>query len=121
MDDNKDIAVFRQVCEVNELDPEQIRKMAQQQKSSSPAGTSEAELLITTAFNVKAKKVVQGLSLGTTSDSENIKAGEEYAINPDPSAPSFTINEDFIHAKYSESEAEKLIEALGKVMLPVTG
>lgn len=117
MDVNKDIAIFRQVCEVNDLDPETIRSIAQERTGD----TASADQLIRTAFNYKARLAVKGLELGSTSGSEHIQEGEEYSLSSDPAAPSFVINEDFIHRKYSEGEAQRLIDALRDVRMPVTG
>lgn len=113
------LAIFKQICEVNDLDPDKIKEIAQKQQPSSQNQTDEVEYLIRTVFNHKAKALTKKLELGSTSDSDYIRDGEEYSIGADPAAPSFTINEDFIHTKYSEDEARRLIEALGQVMLPI--
>lgn len=114
---DKNTAIFEQVCEVNDLDPEKIRSITQEHTGN----TIPAEQLIRAAFNYKAKLVVKGLDVGSTSGNEHIQEGDEYSISSDPAAPSFVINEDFINNKYSENEAKRLIEALGKVRMPVTG
>lgn len=117
--DTTGIAIFKQICEVNNLDPEQVRKKAKEQDDRQKEDDEGAEFLIRVAFNLKAKQLIKGLDLGSTSGSESITEGEEYSISPDPAAPSFTINEEFINSKYSEGEAAKLIGALGKIMLPI--
>lgn len=116
--DNIGDNIFTQICQVNDLDPDKIREVAQQQKKSKTE-SDNPEYLISTAFNYRARQLVKGLELGSTINHENIQQGNEYTINPDPAAPSFTINEDYIHQKYSEAEAKALIDALGKVMLPI--
>ncbi len=117
---NTGIAIFNQICEVNELDPDKIREVAQKQQPAGQSNnTDEAELLIRTAFSFKAKALTRKLELGSTSDSDNISDGEEYSIGADSAAPSFIINEDFINNKYSEDEARRLIDALGKIRLPI--
>lgn len=113
------LAIFKQICDVNDLDPDKIKEIAQKKQPDSQNKIEEVEHLIRTVFDYKAKTLTRKLELGSTSESEHIRDGEEYSIGADPDTPSFTINEEFIHSKYSEDEAKRLIEALGQVMLPI--
>lgn len=113
------LAIFKQICEVNELDEQQVRAAAQETSNSAKGKSSEAEHLIRTAFHQKAMRLVQDLELNSGAGTQAIKEGEEYTIIADPAAPSFTVNEDLIQSKYSKEDADKLIDALGQVMLPV--
>jgi hypothetical protein len=115
---NEDL-IFRQICDVNGLDPEKIREISMTKFRGAGNTPINAEQLIRTAFNYKAQSLVKSLELGSTSENKNISDGKEYTIGADPAAPFFVINEEFINKKYSEDEAHRLIEALGKIMLPI--
>ncbi|TXK50515.1 hypothetical protein FVR03_04850 [Pontibacter qinzhouensis] len=114
-------AVFQQICEVNDLNPTAIAAAMEESTAGAGklAGKTEAEKLIWTALDQRARVLLQQPGLDLTAA---IKGdGGEYAIDPDPAAPAFVIQEDTIRSKHGQALAEKLIEALGQVKLPVQG
>ncbi|WP_187261931.1 hypothetical protein [Pontibacter beigongshangensis] len=114
---NKGLAIFKQICEVNELDPETVRAEAQKNHSEKMRARSEAEKLVWTALDLRARALLQKTGAKTM---ESIKGdGGEYSIDADPAAPGFVVNEDTIRSKHQASIAEYIIEALAGVKLPV--
>ncbi|MCC9138329.1 hypothetical protein ACFSKU_21740 [Pontibacter silvestris] len=113
-----EIAIFHQVCEVNELDPQVITKEAQERFPDKFKEDKNAERLIWTALDHRAKALIDSISADISGEVKG--EGEEYTIDGDPAAPSFMIHDEYIHNKYSEEEAAKLIDVLGQVQLPIT-
>ncbi|WP_018478770.1 hypothetical protein [Pontibacter roseus] len=113
----RDLAVFQQVCEVNELDPQTITEEAQRRFPDSFTKGPNAERFIWTALDHRAQALLQGIA---TQESDTLNKQHMYTIDADPAAPSFVIQEDRIRSQYG-GKAEKIIEALGQVQLPVTG
>ena len=111
-----ELAVFEQICQVNDLDPQAIREEAEQHEPETHSSRENGETLIRAAFRHRANALVA--NLGITGKSV-LTEGREYKADGDPAAPSFTINEDYIREAYSSDEAEKIIDALGQVQLPV--
>ena len=114
---NRDMAVFHQVCEVNELDPEAIEAEARQRFP----GDEQAERLIWTALDHRAQALIASVAQADGSDSGRQQDKAAYTIDGDPAAPSFVINEAAIRSQYDAEQADSIIEALGQVQLPVTG
>jgi hypothetical protein len=113
---NIGMAVFRQICEINEIDPQVIQQEAQQQTAAQEENR-QAELLIKSALDHRAKTLIRSINLSEEAGNE----GKEYSIDGDPAAPSFHIREEFIRSSYAKVDADKLIEVLGQVKLPVQG
>lgn len=113
-----EMALFRQICEINELDPQVIEEAAVAHRPGKP---NEVETLIWTAFNYRAHELVKEAGLISEENKAGLTDKKAYTIDCDPAAPSFKVNEDFIRSKYAEEEAEKLVQALGQVRLPVSG
>lgn len=110
------LAVFEQICQVNDLDPQLIREEAKQREPGKFSGGENGETLIRAAFRHRANALVTNLGIIAKS---SLTEGKEYKADGDPAAPSFTINEDYIRGAYPTDTAEKIIEALGQVQLPV--
>ncbi|MFD2999307.1 hypothetical protein ACFS7Z_02955 [Pontibacter toksunensis] len=110
--DNKETeaAIFDQICKVNDLDPQVIKK---------EADGENVDALIRTAFRHRANALVADLDIESGSKNGSLTEGKEYKADGDPAAPSFTINEEYIRKTYSEDKAEKIIDALGQVQLPI--
>ncbi|WP_162052133.1 hypothetical protein [Pontibacter pamirensis] len=100
-------AIFKQICKVNELDPQVIRK---------EVNGNTIDALIRTAFHQRANTLVADLDTNVS-----MTEGKEYNADGDPAAPSFTINEEYICETYSKDNADKIIAALGQVQLPIQG
>lgn len=113
-----EIAIFHQVCEVNELDPETISKEAEDLFPDKFKESKDAEKLIWTALDHRAKALIE--SLGASFINEVKEDKELYSIDGDPAAPSFMIHDEYIRSKYGEEEAAKIIDVLGQVQLPIT-
>jgi len=111
-----ELAVFEQICQVNDLDPQAITKEAEQRDPDKRRGGENADFLIRTAFRFRANALVANLDLAADN---GLTEGKEYKADGDPAAPSFTINEDYIREAYPADQAEKIIAALGQVQLPV--
>ncbi len=107
------MAVFHQICQINEIDPQAIQQQVLANSTGQLQNDKQAENLIRTALDSRAKALMQSINLPG--------AGGEYVIDSDPAAPSFQIKEDFIRSKYNEVDAKKLIDVLGQVKLPVQG
>ncbi len=112
-----ELALFRQICDINELDPQVIEEAA---VAHHPDKQNDAETLIWTAFDYRAHKLAQETGLVSEEDT-GLSDTKAYTIDSDPAAPSFKINEDYIRGEFAQEEAEKLIQALGQVKLPVSG
>lgn len=117
---NRDMAVFEQICEINELDPQAIEEEAQSRFPDKFKVGKDTERLIWTAFDSRAKSLISQVVQETSHDAEQL-TGTIYTIDGDPAAPAFVINEDAIRSQYSPDKAAEIIDALGKVQLPVTG
>ncbi len=112
----KDMAVFQQICEVNELDPQAIMNEVEQTSEGDSATGGNIEKLIWTAFDHRARTLLQSLEQGS-----GIKGDKaEYKIDSDPTAPAFVVNEDYIRNQYDAGTADEIISALGHVQLPIT-
>ncbi|GAA4424889.1 hypothetical protein GCM10023188_05220 [Pontibacter saemangeumensis] len=109
-------AIFEQICEVNDLDPQVIRAEAKHNNNRKHGPGENIDRLIRTAFRHRANELVAELDI---SSSNSVEEGKEYQADGDPAAPSFTINEAYIRTKYSEAEAKQIIAALGRVQLPI--
>lgn len=118
---DKDMAVFHQVCEVNELEPEVITKEANTRFPDQSRNEPDAEQLIRTALDYRARNLMKSITPEAGTEVNQKGNAAAYTIDGDPAAPSFVINEDVIRSRYSTAEAAKIIEALGQVKLPVTG
>lgn len=117
MDNKKEteLAIYKQICQVNDLDPQAIREEAKQDSLSNQQESEKVDLLIKAAFRHRANALVADLDIA----SGGITDGKEYTADGDPAAPSFVINEDYIRRNYPADEAEKIITALGHVQLPI--
>ncbi|MDO6388727.1 hypothetical protein Q4E40_01225 [Pontibacter sp. BT731] len=113
---NRDMAVFEQVCEINELDPQAITEEAHKRFPDKFKTGKNPEQLIWTAYDHRAKALINSV----TQEAER-KTDQAYTIDGDPAAPAFVINEDAIRSQYSADKATAIIDALGQVQLPVTG
>lgn len=111
-----ELAIFKQVCEVNGLDPQVIREAARRSNPGKQRESENVDALIREAFRHRASELVADLEI---SSNNGMTEGKEYTADGDPAAPSFTINEDYIREAYPADEAEKVIAALGQVQLPV--
>lgn len=114
-----EVAIFYQICEVNDLDPQLIKEEAKKNSPGNEGEDQQAEHLIRTAFRYRANALVVDLGIDLSSGNGSISEGKEYNADGDPAAPSFTINDEFIRKTYSAEEAEKMIAALGGVQLPI--
>jgi hypothetical protein len=114
---NRDMAVFHQVCEVNELDPKKIEAEAHKRFP----GEERAERLIWTALDHRARSLIGSVVQQAGTDNSRQQGKSAYTIDGDPGAPSFVINEAAIRSQYDDDKATRIIEALGQVQLPVTG
>ncbi|AKD04017.1 hypothetical protein POKO110462_12865 [Pontibacter korlensis] len=115
-DQNKrDMTVFHQICEVNELDPNAITEKAKERFPEKFENGPNVERLIWTALNHRAGALIQDLD--QSADSDGDKAA--YSIDGDPAAPGFVVNEENIRSQYSPEVAEKIIDALGQVQMPI--
>ncbi|MFT2008004.1 hypothetical protein ACMA1I_04955 [Pontibacter sp. 13R65] len=119
MEDQKDRAqaIFLQICDVNDLDPEMIKAESQTKSSEKLRSRGEAEVWIYTALNYRAMQLLQEAGLATTTPLKG--DGGEYSIDADPAAPAFVINEDTVRSKHEHEVAEQIINALAEVKLPV--
>ncbi|MBF8965043.1 hypothetical protein I0P70_17480 [Pontibacter sp. FD36] len=117
---NRDMAVFQQVCEINELDPQAIEEEAQSRFPDKFKEGKNPERLIWTAFDSRAKSLISQVVQNINLDAEQL-TDKVYTIDGDPAAPAFVINEDAIRSQYSPEKAAEIIDALGQVQLPVTG
>ena len=109
-------AIFEQICEVNGLDPQVIREEAKHNNPGQQGAGENIDGLIRAAFRHRANELVADLDI---SSSNSMEEGKEYHADGDPAAPSFTVNEAYIRARYSEAEAKQIIAALGHVQLPI--
>lgn len=114
-----ELAIFKQVCEVNGLDPQAIREEARRTNPEKHDEDDQAGSLIRAAFRHRANALVAGLYIGSNSSNSSMADGKEYTADGDPAAPSFIINEAYIRKTYSADEADKIIAALGQVQLPI--
>ncbi|GHA55909.1 hypothetical protein [Pontibacter akesuensis] len=112
-------AIFKQICTVNELDPQKIREEAQERFPEKFRQQNNEELLIWTAFDHKARTLVQSITATENQDHSLDHAAELYSIDGDPAAPAFVINDKAIQDIYDKDKAAKLIEVLGQVKLPI--
>jgi hypothetical protein len=118
---DKEMAVFHQVCEVNELDPEVITQEAKTQFPDLFRNGPDVEQLIRTALDYRALTLMKSITPEAGTKDNQKRDAAAYTIDGDPAAPSFVINEEAIRSRYSTAEAAKIIDALGQVKLPVTG
>ncbi|MHC2991814.1 hypothetical protein OB13_09535 [Pontibacter sp. HJ8] len=118
---DKEMAVFHQVCEVNELEPEVITKEAKTQFPDRFRNGSDAEHLIRTALDYRARTLIKSIEPEAENEDNLQGNAPAYTIDGDPAAPSFVINEEAIRNQYDTEKASKIIDALGQVKLPVTG
>jgi hypothetical protein len=109
------MAVFKQICEINEIDPQVILEEVGKQPAEKLDENERAEKFIRAALEHRAIALIQ--SINTAQEAGN--AGGEFEIDADPAAPSFQINEELIRSKYDSADAEKIIEVLAQVQLPV--
>ncbi|WP_299824815.1 hypothetical protein [uncultured Pontibacter sp.] len=119
MDNQKDnhLALFEQICNINALNPEAIKEEAQQRFPDKFENGLDVERLIWTAFDHRAKTLMDGIGNATPAD-----AGKAaYTIDADPAAPAFMVNERNILSQYNPETARNIIDALGQVQMPVTG
>jgi hypothetical protein len=114
---NTELAIFRQVCMINELDPSAITAEANQRFPSRFKEGPHESTLIWTAFDHRAK----ALAKAVLPSGEEIAEGKAYTIDSDPDGPSFVVNEEAIRQAYGAEKGAALIEALGHVKMPVTG
>ncbi|QCR22678.1 hypothetical protein [Pontibacter sp. SGAir0037] len=117
--ESTDITIFRQICEVNDLNPEMIMEEVEARFAEKAAGDTKAELLIRTAFEHKANQLLESVIQEHIAEDGSYTQRSEYKIDADPVAPSFLINEDYIRSSYGDAEAERIIEVLGQVKLPI--
>ncbi|MCP2045419.1 hypothetical protein [Pontibacter sp. HSC-36F09] len=117
---NRDMAVFEQVCEINELDPQAITEEAYKRFPDAFKAGKNPERLIWTAFDHRASALIGSLTQ-EAEQNEGTQTNQAYTIDCDPAAPAFVINEDAIKSQYSAATAAAIIDALGQVQLPVTG
>lgn len=114
-----EVAIFKQICEVNGLDPQSIKEEAKRNKISNKEEDQQADFLIRTAFRLRANALVSELDVDLRNGNGSITEGKEYNADGDPAAPSFMVNDDYIRKTYPADEAEKIIAALGQVQLPI--
>jgi hypothetical protein len=115
---NTEMAIFRQICKINELDPQAIKEEASQRFPEKLKEGAHESTLIWTAFDHRAKALAKSV---LSSGEPDVSEGKAYAIDSDPEAPSFVINEEAIKKDYGEEKGADLIEVLGHVKMPVTG
>ena len=117
---NRDMALFEQVCEINELDPKAISEEAHRRFPDEFKNGVSPERLIWTAFDHRASALISSVTQEATRH-ESKQTDQAYTIDGDPAAPAFVINEDAIRSQHSAATAAAIIDALGQVQLPVTG
>jgi hypothetical protein len=115
---NTEMAIFRQICEINELDPQAIKEEAKQRFPNKFKEGEHESTLIWTAFDHRAKELAK--SVGNSGES-GVAEGRAYTIDSDPAGPSFTINEEAIRQEHGAEKGAAFIEALRQVKMPVTG
>lgn len=117
---NRDLAVFQQVCDANELNPKAISEEARRRFPDKFRDGENAEHLIWTALDHRASALINSV-MRDNPDREQQRTSAAYTIDGDPAAPAFVINEEAIRSQYGADKAAKIIDVLSQVQLPVTG
>ena len=111
---NTEGAIFKQICAVNEVNPQVVEREAQEKCADKLQENNKEEVLIWAALDLKARTLISSILTEPIPGTHKL-----YTIDGDPAAPSFVINEDAIHELYKKTEADQIIAVLGQVKMPI--